>query len=172
MIELMITVALIGILATIAIPSFMVYQLRSKRSEAFSNLAAIARTQIAYESTNGVYWLAGAMPGPVPLPRKRNWTAAAEAAFGPLGWTPEGNVYFDYDSNTGVGGGCTCTGPCFTATAYGELDGDSAVSAVLYAHPDANGNFCPAAVTGDLPVDKFGVTILEAPVVAAAADDF
>lgn len=172
LIELMITAALIGALAAIAIPSFLTYQLRTKRSEAFTNVSAIGKTQLVYQSANGGFWLAASMPGPVPTTTKRVWTAAAETAFGGLGWTPEGNVYFDYDSNTNVAGGCGCVGDCFTATAYGELDGDAAVSAVLYAHPDSAGNHCPAGVTGDLPVDGGGVTILDAPVVAGAADDF
>jgi type II secretory pathway pseudopilin PulG len=168
----MITLALIGILASIAIPSFFVYQLRAKRTEAFSNLSALAKTQIVYQSVNGGFWLAASMPGPVPTPKKRTWTPAAEAAFSGLGWIPEGHVYFDYDSNTNVFGGCGCVGDCFTATAYGELDGDLGVSAVLYAHPDPSGNYCAAAVTGDIPVNDKGVTVLDAPVVAAAGDDF
>ncbi len=172
LIELMIAVALIGILTSLAVPSLLAYQLRSKRSEAFANLGAIAKTQIAYEGVNGGFWLAGAMPGPVPTTKKRVWTPAAETAFAGLGWIPEGDVYFDYDSETNVAGGCGCVGNCFTATAYGELDGDSTVSAILYAHPDSAGNFCPAGVTGDVPVDHRGVTVLDGPVVAGAADDF
>ena len=46
-IELMITAALIGVLAAIAIPSFMSYQLRTKRSEAMTNLAGIGRTHLS-----------------------------------------------------------------------------------------------------------------------------
>jgi type IV pilus assembly protein PilA len=41
LIELMITVAIIGLLAAIAIPNFLRIQLKAKSSEAKSNLAAI-----------------------------------------------------------------------------------------------------------------------------------
>ncbi|MEN8160249.1 MAG: prepilin-type N-terminal cleavage/methylation domain-containing protein, partial [Myxococcota bacterium] len=40
LIELMIVVAIIGILAAIAIPNFLQFQLRSKTGEAKTNLAA------------------------------------------------------------------------------------------------------------------------------------
>ena len=42
-VELMIVVALIGVLSAIAIPNFMSYQARTRRSEAYVNLASIAR---------------------------------------------------------------------------------------------------------------------------------
>ena len=41
LIELMIVVAIIGILAAIAIPNFLKFQLRSKTGEAKTNLAAM-----------------------------------------------------------------------------------------------------------------------------------
>ena len=48
LIELMIVVAIIGILAAIAIPNFLTYQCKSKQSEAKSNLGAISKCQEAY----------------------------------------------------------------------------------------------------------------------------
>ncbi len=46
LIELMIVVAIIGILAAIAIPNFLKFQAKSKQSEAKSNLGAIFTGQI------------------------------------------------------------------------------------------------------------------------------
>jgi type IV pilus assembly protein PilA len=48
LIELMIVVAIIGILAAIAIPNFIKFQARSKQSEAKANLKAIFTAQKAY----------------------------------------------------------------------------------------------------------------------------
>jgi type IV pilus assembly protein PilA len=169
----MITAALIGVLAAIAIPSFMTYQLRTKRSEAMTNLSGIARTQIAFYTNAGGYMFAAPMPGSVPIPFPRRWTASADAEFAALGWRPEGHVYFDYDTETNASGGCGCTGDCFTASAYGNIDGDASVSVVLYAHPDRNGVSCPSAVTGDVvPNDADGKPIFDQPVLSTASDDF
>lgn len=48
LIELMIVVAIIGILAAIAIPNFMQYQAKSKQSEAKTNLGGIYTSEVAY----------------------------------------------------------------------------------------------------------------------------
>src|SRR5262245_63251640 len=48
LIELMIVVAIIGILAAIAIPNFLAYQARAKQSEAKTNLGGIYTSQIGY----------------------------------------------------------------------------------------------------------------------------
>src|SRR5690242_15315546 len=48
LIELMIVVAIIGILAAIAIPNFIAYQAKSRQSEAKVNLAAIFTSATAY----------------------------------------------------------------------------------------------------------------------------
>ena len=53
--ELMIVVAIIGILAAIAIPNFMRYQARAKQSEAKANLVAIHTGEIAYFAENNSY---------------------------------------------------------------------------------------------------------------------
>jgi type IV pilus assembly protein PilA len=55
LIELMIVVAIIGILAAIAIPNFLKFQAKSKQSEAKSNLGAIFTGQISYFGENNDY---------------------------------------------------------------------------------------------------------------------
>ncbi len=55
LIELMIVVAIIGILAAIAIPNFMTYQAKSKQSEAKGNLAGIYTSEVAYFGDNNTY---------------------------------------------------------------------------------------------------------------------
>ena len=50
LIELMIVVAIIGILAAIAIPNFLQYQLRARQSEARTNLAAIKTSEVSFQA--------------------------------------------------------------------------------------------------------------------------
>lgn len=55
LIELMIVVAIIGILAAIAIPNFLKYQAKAKTSESQANLKGIFTSEIAYFSENNQY---------------------------------------------------------------------------------------------------------------------
>ena len=55
LIELMIVVAIIGILAAIAIPNFVKFQCRSKQSEAKTNLKALYVAEEAYRGEYDLY---------------------------------------------------------------------------------------------------------------------
>ena len=55
LIELMIVVAIIGILAAIAIPNFLQYQMKSRQSEAKTNLQAISTSEVAFQAERGCY---------------------------------------------------------------------------------------------------------------------
>src|SRR5689334_23086211 len=55
LIELMIVVAIIGILAAIAIPNFLQYQMKSRQSEAKTNLQAIRTSQISFQGERGCF---------------------------------------------------------------------------------------------------------------------
>jgi prepilin-type N-terminal cleavage/methylation domain-containing protein len=162
LIEVMIVVALIGILAAIAIPGYKTYQARARRTEAYMNLSAIIRTEDAYYAEHQVYvGMAGGSPPSVPGPPfgayKRPWTAADEAAFGNLGWTPEGSIFYDYGL-TVVGCGTCAAGTCVTAAAYGDVDGDSQIAVVLYTR-GSFGAACPDAVLNALPIPTMYNTI-------------
>ena len=50
LVELMIVVAIIGILAAIAIPNFVAMQYRAKRAEVPSNVDGIKTAQLAYDA--------------------------------------------------------------------------------------------------------------------------
>ena len=55
LIELMITLAVIGILSAIAVPAYQKYLQRSRRSDAQSQLGAIAQAQERFRSNNTSY---------------------------------------------------------------------------------------------------------------------
>ena len=166
--ELMTVVSIIGLLASVAIPSFLNYQLMAKRSEAFTNLSSLAKTQKSYFAEFNRFVAVAPEPGTtlgnVPITLKRS-SVPVGPAFAMVGWTPEGDVFFDYDTNTESTGTCTCTGPCFTAAAYGDLDGDALMSILVFAEADSVGGFCPSLVLGVSPEqdlsgnDQFGSVV-------------
>jgi type IV pilus assembly protein PilA len=170
LIELMITVAIVGILAAMAITGWRQYQFRSKRTEAMTNLGAIATLEVGFFGANGVFIGAPPMPGGALTPSKRIWDAASKAAFGGLGYEPEGSVVYSYDVNEEPAD-CACPigfngrPVCFTASAYGDLDGDTFTALISYFHTDPVGNICVTGINGlGPPLDRVsGNPILNAP---------
>jgi len=96
LIELMIVVAIIGILAAIAIPNFLRYQAKTKQSEAKTNLGAIFTSQVTYFGEQDTY-----------------------ANVSNIGWAPEGTTRYAYTMTT-------ADTDSFTAEAEGNIDADSA----------------------------------------------
>jgi len=118
LIELMIVVAIIGILAAIAIPNFMKFIAKTKRSEAKYNLEAIYKAEISWFGEYNFF----------------------SNDFNTIRWRPEGTIYY-YTFSVGelVGpaglegkkqpapGGITLPGASvqsFTACAWGNIDND------------------------------------------------
>jgi prepilin-type N-terminal cleavage/methylation domain-containing protein len=168
LIELLFVVAIIGILATTAIGLFQQQQVRAKRTEAMTNLSAIAKMQNGYFGENGGHPVS--IPVPLGFPgSKQAWDAASTAAFGTIGFSTDGSVYYVYDVNSPApGGSCACpSGDCFTASAYGDSDKDTHLALVGYFHADSTGAACASLVMAAIgppinPVD--GLPILEQPV--------
>ncbi len=121
LIELMIVVAIIGILAAIAIPNFMTYQAKSKQSEAKGNLAGIYTSEVAYFGDNNTYTdLFGAMGFVVAS------TGSQRFSYNIASQTLQGTSYAACQTFTGAG--LTGTPPAatgFTAAATGNIDGDT-----------------------------------------------
>ena len=168
LVELMIVVAIIGVLAAIAIPSFLSYQLKAKTSEAKTSLAAIKTASLSFQAERSCFLSvqSSGWPGTVPsggaqLP----WPpvastptagalcvnpltgapASAIGTFGDVGFTPSGQVRYNYylsgsQTQTAAPGPMTNTCPNwpaplgagaataptigFMAQAQSDLDGD------------------------------------------------
>ena len=121
LIELMIVVAIIGILAAIAIPNFLRFQLKAKSSEAKTNLAAIRTAEESYFAEYGLYVSADPSPPAIARNQKTDFShAVAGKGFDIVGWLPEGQVYFNYSV-----GANTPTNDEFTAAAHADIDNDS-----------------------------------------------
>src|SRR5512134_125002 len=116
LVELMIVVAIIGILAAIAITNFLNFRLKAKTSEAKSNLGAIRSTEIAFFAEWDYY--IGSQE-PVPMDdrgagggdAKVRWdgsdapaggTDGSQSRFTILGFAPEGSVFFSYSLDVGA----------------------------------------------------------------------
>ena len=137
LIEIMIVVAIVGVLSAIAIPNLLRYQLRARSTEAGVNLKAISVAEEAYWSEFGTYVSSGATV-PAVMPGARSVVFPSNAGFDALGWAPEGSVYFQYRINADNGGG---TGALlrYTAEAAGDLDEDGTPSYWGYVRPGING---------------------------------
>ena len=131
LIELMIVVAIIGILAAIAIPNFVRFQLRAKSSEGKMNLAAIRTAEEGYFAEFGTYVTAPVSPAAPASPSslKQAFVDAGGpgASFDTIGWAPEGEVYFQYAVNWGVGSND------YTADAIADIDADGVTQNWGYA---------------------------------------
>ena len=116
LIELMIVVAILGILASIAIPNFMTFRQKAKTSEAHSNLISIRICEEIYKVEHDVYLAATRYPSAAATGTFDAWIPGS-TGFSAIGFSPSGKVYYDY-SVDGVGY------TTFTAHAYGDLDDD------------------------------------------------
>ena len=99
LVELMIVVAIIGILAAIAIPNFVAMQYRAKRAEVMPNINGIKTAELAYDASNDAF-----VEEATSTPRTVPGTAAAKApvpwtsgtGFQTLNWAPDGEVRGGY----------------------------------------------------------------------------
>lgn len=146
LIELMIVVAIIGILAAIAIPNFLQYQLKSRQSEAKTNLMAIKTSEVSWNGERGCFltvgrWPVAALPVvntkntfapwfpgaaaivPTPANAATGWCVGAAGAgvttgnFAALGFQPTGNVMYNYATGTYAAAQTSCLGPVLAPAA-------------------------------------------------------
>ena len=98
LVELMIVVAIIGILAAIAIPNFVAMQYRSKRAEIPPNVDAIKTSEISYEAEYDKFIDCSVSPDSSPNKTPRQFTD--NGGFTTIGWKPSGEVRGSYSVTT------------------------------------------------------------------------
>ncbi len=105
LIELMIVVAIVGILAAIAIPNFLNYQAKSQQAEAKANLGAMFTNMVAYAAENPNTGAAGGY---------------ANASVANIGFATSGTARYSYTlpAATSVGFSALATGGA------GRVNGD------------------------------------------------
>lgn len=125
LIELMIVVAILGILATLATGGLLSYQAKAKQAEVKTNLGAIGELALSYKTENDTYvtnWV-GIGWQPNMVTRYRYWYNGGAAVGTPT--APEGGVsYADI--------GSVATRDTFLAAAIGNVDNDVSTDQWLY----------------------------------------
>jgi prepilin-type N-terminal cleavage/methylation domain-containing protein len=116
LIELMIVVAIIGILAAIAIPAFANMQMRAKRSELAMNLDAIRTSEKAYQAEFDTFVDCAMNPGALNGAIQQDWGTPG-GGWDLIGWEPDGKVRGQYQV-TGS------TGVAFVVDGFSDIDGD------------------------------------------------
>ncbi len=95
LVELMIVVAIIGILAAIAIPNFMTMQLKAKRGELPSNVNGIKTAELAYDAMYDGFVDATTNGAATPSKVAVAWTVG-QPGWTELPWAPDGEVRGNY----------------------------------------------------------------------------
>jgi prepilin-type N-terminal cleavage/methylation domain-containing protein len=138
LIEVMVVIAIIAFLSMIAVPNFMKFLARAKRSEAYMNLSSLYIAQKAYWAEHGTYTTN--LNGP-----------------GGLGWKPEGyttggnneRFYYTYGFADGKEGENLFTGKLNTPIPKSAGTTANAQTFIIAAVADIDGDGQPDVLTVD-----------------------
>ena len=164
LIELMITVAIVGILASGAIPLYFKYTLKARTAEAKTNLGGIRTSQVAFKASYDTYCntliepaVAGAIDGVRSVwPRFQSpangvspQVRCRSGRFSDIGFEPAGAVYYHY--------GCTFLNEAVRCEASSDLDNNGAPAVFMFAWRLDPSNVEPAgSFSGATPVTEWG----------------
>lgn len=141
--ELLIVVAIIGILAMIAIPAYIGQQKNAARTEAYTNLQNLRLLEEQFFAENGAYTTAmGTVGGSTPAIRDANVTAIQTNALPNRlpGFRPGDGANFSYRIEQDINLAGAAQIPCFRATATG-VDGTRVAGDSFMIDCNNNKNF-------------------------------
>ena len=150
LIELMVVVAIIGILAAIAVPNFVKFQCRSKQSEARGNLKAMYVAQESYKAEFDSYGSVGPIDG----------QANAQTATNQIGFVPKGNrLRYIYSATSNAP--TTGTAAQFTGLATGGSTDTNEMTGDLWSVTDLN-DVCNSNAARAVPCTPTDRTLVNA----------
>jgi type IV pilus assembly protein PilA len=148
LVELMVVVAIIGILAAVAIPNYQKYQAKARQSEAKIALASIYTAEKSFNSENGSYTGCLTQAGFVPEGANRYYAIGFSAAVvnGTNTCGPQGNQACNLQAFNPAPAGTAC--PNAVDAAFGNGVATSSLNYAATAKFTGNGAGAANLVTG------------------------
>ena len=141
LIELMIVVAIIAIIASIAIAQYKKFQLKSKTAEAKANIGTIRACEETYVVEHDKYLSCSTRPDGNPEPQPQDWGTDPDNGFTIIGFAPTGKVYFRYTVFPGEITSNSWPYVFLTSSPEGEISSrDGQVDITIIAQGDLDGD--------------------------------
>lgn len=174
LIELMIAVAILGVLASVAVPRYQRYVMRARQAEAYTMTGMMKNQQYAFLASHDCFVTTDQTPAGTPSGQANVWSSAATAitdpctgatlTFSDLGVQPvQSRVFFVYQCVARISALVMATDE-FTCSARGDLDDDADELEVLFCTDNARAGMGlnspgPSNAPCTFPFDPFRVSV-------------
>ena len=171
LVELMVVVAILGVLASIALPAFTRHQHRARFAELATNVEALTKAEESLRQSERALCPGGApasyaawdggLPSSAagPASQKLTWTAGDLQTAGALDWIVQGETFGQYFAAVGnaPGAGASCAAPALdlglslAVGAIADVDGDGARGQLCAWKPQVDQHGQVVGVAPDCP---------------------
>jgi prepilin-type N-terminal cleavage/methylation domain-containing protein len=121
LVELMVVVAVLAVLSSLAVGNYRNYKYKAARAELLTNVSGIRVAQQAYEAAQGVY-VTDLTPRPDATPGKAKRPWVTGTVYDMIAWKPDGYVFGSYTTED--------LGIDFAANGYTDVDTDAVMAQV------------------------------------------